>query len=70
MLERKDVKVGDLLIATYDGGLRKHPILGTLYLVRKLEGYGKHGIYVMEVKTGRKIHCETRWFKKTDKFCP
>lgn len=70
MLERKDVKVGDLLIGIYDGGLRKHPILGTLYLVRKLEGYGKNGIYVIEVKTGRKIHCETRWFKKADKNCP
>ena len=70
MLERKDVKVGDLLVAIYDGGLRKHPILGTLYLVRKIEGYGQHGIYVMEVRTGRKIHCETRWFKKTDNFCP
>lgn len=71
MLERKDLKVGDLLVAIYDGGVfRTHPILGTLYVVRRLDGYGQHGIYVIEVKTGQKIHCETRWFKKTDKNCP
>jgi len=70
MLKRKDIKVGDLLVGLENGSLRKHPTVGTLYIVIEPIGYGANGIYVMEVETGRKIHSHSRWFKKTDKNCP
>jgi len=70
MLERKDVKIGDLLIGLENGSLRKHPIVGTLYIVVGRLGYGANGIFVMEVKSGNKFHSHARWFKKTDNFCP
>ena len=70
MLERKDVKVGDLLVGNIKNSLRIHPILDTLYLVVDIGGYGKNGIYLRQVGSNRKVHCETRWFRKTDNFCP
>lgn len=70
MLERKDIKIGDLLVAISDGSLRKHPIKNNLYLVVNLFGYGHNGIFLIEIATGYRFHSETRWFKKTDNFCP
>ena len=70
MLKRKDIKVGDLLIGLENGSLRKHPIVGRVYVVVDRMGYGANGIFIMEVETGNKYHSHTRWFKKTDKNCP
>tara|TARA_B100000900_G_C20518340_1_gene691067 strand:+ start:778 stop:975 length:198 start_codon:yes stop_codon:yes gene_type:complete len=65
MLKREDIKMGDLLC-----GVRKnlHPLLGELYLVIQPNGLGFNSVQVIEVTTGRKLHCGTRWFKKTDIF--
>ena len=71
MLERKDLKIGDLLVAISKGtSPRKHPIVGTLYIVVGRMGYGTNGIFVMEVETGNKYHSHARYYKKTDNFCP
>lgn len=70
MLERKDVKIGDLLVGLENGSLRKHPIVGRIYIVVGRLGYGANGIFVMEVKSGNKFHSHARWFKKADKNCP
>ncbi len=67
MLKRKDIKMGDLL-----RGIRKnfHPLLGELYLVIQPNGLGYDSIQVIEVATGKKLYCGTRWFTKMDKNCP
>ena len=70
MLERKDIKVGDLLVAIKEMNARIHPKIGTLYIVCSPNGYGTNGIYVMDVKSGKKFHGHTRCFRKTDKNCP
>ena len=70
MLERKDIKVGDLLIAIEEMATRKHPKVGTLYIVCSPNGYGTNGIYVMDVKSGKRFHSHTRYYRKTDKNCP
>ena len=40
MLERKDIKVGDLLVAIKEMNTRIHPKIGTLYIVCSPNGYG------------------------------
>ena len=70
MLERKDIKVGDLLVGLENDSLRKHPIVGRVYIVVDRWGYGENGIFIMEVETGKRFHSHTRWFRKTDKNCP
>ena len=70
MLERKDIKVGDLLVAIKEMSTRIHPKIGTLYIVCSPIGYGTNGIYVMDVESGKKFHSHTRCYKKTDKNCP
>ena len=47
MLERKDIKVGDLLVAIKEMSTRIHPKIGTLYIVCSPIGYGTNGIYVI-----------------------
>ena len=66
MLQRKNIKVGDLLIGLDNG--RYTVTVGTVYIVLERIGYGRNGIFVMEVKSGKKFHSHTRWFKKTDIF--
>ena len=70
MLERKDVTVGDLLVAIRERSTRIHPIVGRLYIVCSPIGYGTNAIYVMDVKSGKKFHSHTRCYRKTDNFCP
>ena len=70
MLKRKDIQVGDLLIGFKNESPRKHPIVGTLYIVVDRMGYGANGIFIMEVRTGNYFHSHTRCFRKTDNFCP
>ena len=70
MLERKDTKVGDLLIAIKEMSTRIHPKIGKLYIVCSPNGYGTNGIYVMDVKSCKRFHSHTRCYRKTDNFCP
>ena len=68
MLERKDIKVGDLLVAIKEMSTRIHPKVGRLYIVCSSNGFGTNGIYVMDVESGKRFHSHTRCYKKTDNF--
>tara|TARA_Y100000034_G_C6830973_1_gene375065 strand:+ start:685 stop:903 length:219 start_codon:yes stop_codon:yes gene_type:complete len=69
-LKRSDVKIGELLKGIYNVTLamKQHSVhVGNLYVVTDLNGIGHNGIWVICVKTGKRFHSNTRYFKKTDK---
>ena len=68
-LEKNDVKVGDLLKGICN--VSKHEVNNfiqddCLYVVADLNGYGFNSIWVINLKTGEKIHANARYFLKTD----
>ena len=69
-LKRKDVKVGDLLKGICN--VCKHEVNNFIqddcfYVVADPIGLSDNGIWVINLKTGEKIHANARYFLKTDK---
>tara|TARA_R100000458_G_C8247969_1_gene225461 strand:+ start:488 stop:706 length:219 start_codon:yes stop_codon:yes gene_type:complete len=69
-LKRKDVKVGDLLKGICN--VSRHEVNNFIqddcfYVVVDPIGLSDNGIWIINLKTGEKIHANARYFLKTDK---